>query len=163
MVSRQETSRPLLTPGEVMQLPPSDELVLVSGLSPIRAAKLRHYEDRNFTRRLLPAPELASGSYADAPPARGHDWVGFVRRNAPAVPVSAEPSGEGDGGLQQARQPELPSRRRKAPAPEQLDLLGLGDDEGELLVADPRNLNPVIAAHAANQGGHRGDELVPSF
>ncbi|MDB5720009.1 MAG: hypothetical protein JWP15_627, partial [Alphaproteobacteria bacterium] len=29
MVSRQETSRPLLTPGEVMQLPPSDGLVLV--------------------------------------------------------------------------------------------------------------------------------------
>ncbi|WP_287178105.1 conjugal transfer protein TraG, partial [Mesorhizobium sp.] len=31
MVSRQETARPLLTPGEVMQLPPADELVLVSG------------------------------------------------------------------------------------------------------------------------------------
>ena len=31
MVSRQETARPLLTPGEVMQLPPGDELVLVSG------------------------------------------------------------------------------------------------------------------------------------
>ena len=32
MISRQETARPLLTPGEVMQLPPDDELVLVSGL-----------------------------------------------------------------------------------------------------------------------------------
>ena len=32
MVSRQETARPLLTPGEVMQLPHDDELVLVSGL-----------------------------------------------------------------------------------------------------------------------------------
>ena len=32
MVSRQETARPLLTPGEVMQLPPDDELVLVSGV-----------------------------------------------------------------------------------------------------------------------------------
>jgi type IV secretory pathway TraG/TraD family ATPase VirD4 len=29
MVSRQKTARPLLTPGEVMQLPPDDELVLV--------------------------------------------------------------------------------------------------------------------------------------
>src|SRR6185312_6308046 len=36
MISRQETARPLLTPGEVMQLPPADELVLVSGLAPIR-------------------------------------------------------------------------------------------------------------------------------
>jgi type IV secretion system protein VirD4 len=40
MVSRQETARPLLTPGEVMQLPNDDELVLVSGCSPIRAKKL---------------------------------------------------------------------------------------------------------------------------
>ncbi len=32
MVSRQETARPLLTAGEVMQLPPADELVLVSGV-----------------------------------------------------------------------------------------------------------------------------------
>ena len=50
MVSRQETARPLLTPGEVMQLPPADELVLVSGLPPIRAKKLRYYEDRQFHR-----------------------------------------------------------------------------------------------------------------
>ena len=45
MVSRQETARPLLTPGEVMQLPPSDELVLVSGIPPIRAQKTRYYQD----------------------------------------------------------------------------------------------------------------------
>src|SRR5690606_40431951 len=31
MVSRQETARPLLTPGEVMQLPPSEEIVMVAG------------------------------------------------------------------------------------------------------------------------------------
>ena len=45
MVSRQETARPLLTPGEVMQLPPDDELVLVSGVPPIRAKKARYFED----------------------------------------------------------------------------------------------------------------------
>jgi len=56
MVSRQETARPLLTPGEVMQLPASDELVLVSGLPPIRAKKLRYYEDSNFTARVAAAP-----------------------------------------------------------------------------------------------------------
>jgi type IV secretion system protein VirD4 len=37
MVSRQDTARPLLTPGEVMQLRSMDELVLVSGLPPIRS------------------------------------------------------------------------------------------------------------------------------
>ncbi|MCA7118138.1 MAG: type IV secretory system conjugative DNA transfer family protein, partial [Acidibrevibacterium sp.] len=45
MVSRQETARPLLTPGEVMQLPHDDELVLVSGCHPIRAKKARYFED----------------------------------------------------------------------------------------------------------------------
>ena len=46
MVSRQETARPLLTPGEVMQLPPDDEIVMVAGVPPIRAKKARYFEDR---------------------------------------------------------------------------------------------------------------------
>ena len=58
MVSRQETARPLLTPGEVMQLPPSDEIVLVSGLPPIRAKKARYFEDRQLTERILPPPQV---------------------------------------------------------------------------------------------------------
>src|SRR5215831_13753565 len=48
MVSRQETARPLLTAGEVMQLPPADELVLMSGFPPIRAKKARYFQDRRF-------------------------------------------------------------------------------------------------------------------
>ena len=39
MVSRQETSRPLLTPGEVMQLSPNEAIVMVSGLHPVRATQ----------------------------------------------------------------------------------------------------------------------------
>src|ERR1700686_2762117 len=60
MVSRQETARPLLTPGEVMQLPPSDELVLVSGIPPIRAHKARDYEDAQLKNRVLPPPALTA-------------------------------------------------------------------------------------------------------
>ncbi len=81
MVSRQETARPLLTPGEVMQLPPSDELVLVSGIAPIRAAKLRHYEDRNFVARLAPAPLLTAGAYADRPRRAPMTGAGSVARS----------------------------------------------------------------------------------
>jgi len=55
MVSRQETARPLLTPGEVMQLPLNDELVVVSGCPPIRAQKARYYEDPRFQERVLAA------------------------------------------------------------------------------------------------------------
>jgi len=62
MVSRQETARPQLTPGEVMQLPPGDELILVSGIPPIRAHKARYYEDRRLTSRILAPPVLTASS-----------------------------------------------------------------------------------------------------
>ena len=57
MISRQETARPLLTPGEVMQLPPDEELVLVSGCAPIRAKKARYFEDPEMQARILPPPK----------------------------------------------------------------------------------------------------------
>jgi type IV secretion system protein VirD4 len=59
MVSRQETARPLLTPGEVMQLPPTDEIVMVAGTPPVRAKKARYFEDVRFTERILPEPTMA--------------------------------------------------------------------------------------------------------
>jgi type IV secretion system protein VirD4 len=62
MVSRQETARPLLTPGEVMQLPADDALVLVSGCPPVRAKKVRYFADPQLRARILPAPPLDGGS-----------------------------------------------------------------------------------------------------
>jgi type IV secretion system protein VirD4 len=159
MVSRQETSRPLLTPGEVMQLPPAEELVLMSGLAPVRARKIRYFRDRNFRARVSAAPILGAGGYADVPAARGHDWAGIaspVITGPVAAGCSISPADE--GGLQHARQPAIARRRRARPLPEQLDLLGLGEDEGA-----PVPLAPLSAAHAANQGSARGDELLPSF
>jgi type IV secretion system protein VirD4 len=152
MVSRQETARPLLTPGEVMQLPAGEQLVLVAGVAPIRAAKLRYYEDANFTARLLPAPKLAPDAPADAPPPRGHDWV----RSLPVPLVAAESALPSTAeGLQQARQPALPSRRRKAPVTDQPELPGLGEEDcavpGEGLAGTFRPLAPIIAAHAVNE------------
>ena len=72
MVSRQETARQLLTPGEVMQLPSEDEIILVSGVSPIRANKIRYYSDKNFKSRVSPAPVLNGPNYpyGDCPPPR---------------------------------------------------------------------------------------------
>jgi type IV secretion system protein VirD4 len=81
MVSSQETQRALLTPGEVMQLPDDDELVMVSGVRPIRAKKLRYFEDRNFTSRVEPA-----ASTSNPPPGSEDDWTGVV---APPVIDSA--------------------------------------------------------------------------
>jgi type IV secretion system protein VirD4 len=142
MVSRQETARPLLTAGEVMQLPPKDELVLISGLSPIRAKKLRYYEDRNFTSRILQVPVLSDVEYSDKPNARKDDWSGQVRKMDERLSgADRDPSVSGDadeGGTQQQRHLSL-SEEQKVNEPEltQADLPGLLDDDSEV-VADKR-------------------------
>lgn len=74
MISRQESARALLTPGEIMQLPSDEEIVLVAGHVPVKAKKLKYYEDSNFTSRILPAPRLGFEGYLDCPPTRPDDW-----------------------------------------------------------------------------------------
>jgi type IV secretion system protein VirD4 len=166
MVSRQETSRPLLTPGEVMQLDPADELVLLSGLPPIRARKLRYFEDRNFTTRVTDPPILGSGAYADRPLRRTDDWNGCIAASGLPMPAIGPAERGSDGGLSQELRPVARRRRPRPVSPEQLELLGPGDDEAEapLNPAAPlQPLNPILAAHAANEGRGSSPDLVPSF
>jgi type IV secretion system protein VirD4 len=106
MVSRQETARALLTPGEVMQLPPDDEIVMVSGHPPVRAKKLRYYEDLNFTSRVRPPPALSAEGFSDRPPLRPDDWTGLVPPSLPPSLVSVsvnESFGDDGGGLRVKR------------------------------------------------------------
>jgi len=70
MVSRQETARQLITPGEIMQLPSNQELILLSGFSPIKADKVRYYSDKNFTGRVSSPPEISPGGYGGLSPLR---------------------------------------------------------------------------------------------
>ena len=82
-ISHQETARPLLTPGEVLQLPQDEALIFLSGIAPIRARKLHYFRDRNFLKRCLPAPALKADR--DARKAASHDWAGFIRASHPAL------------------------------------------------------------------------------
>ncbi|RWD30812.1 MAG: conjugal transfer protein TraG [Mesorhizobium sp.] len=105
MVSRQETARQLLTPGEVMQLPPTDEIVMVAGVPPIRAQKARYYEDVRFKERVLPPPELVrpEGRHPD-------DWSHLpvlAGQEAAAPPGSPRQDDEDPTGSEQRQQPEL--------------------------------------------------------
>jgi type IV secretion system protein VirD4 len=131
MVSRQETARPLLTPGEVMQLPPNDELVMVSGQPPIRAKKLRYHEDCNFMARAHAPPTLAADGYPDCPPRRADDWSSLrpLAQTATAARLATpDPSAEDDGGL--ARRPELdPAALTAEPQPQGNDLAVLDDSD----------------------------------
>jgi len=165
MVSRQETARPLLTPGEVMQLPSADELVLVSGLAPIRAKKLRYYEDRNFTARVFSAPVLADDGYADKPTPRPDDWGDQVR--GPHLRLAAvdgeETLSDDEGGVQQQRHPGLPEEGVSKPiASEQDDLFGLVEDDSDV-VADKRVMDRISQAYGVNEGSDPHDDLLPGF
>ena len=163
MVSRQETARPLLTPGEVMQLPPDEAVVMVSSVAPIKAKKLRYYADANFKRRVLLPPALAEGQYADAPPLRPDDWSGLAIPAVPAALATASADGLGstdDGGLR--RQPELSETVAYDPelAASTADL-ALLDDDDDLPLPLPRQLDPAMqrSARLASLDPNDGIEL----
>jgi type IV secretion system protein VirD4 len=105
MVSRQETARPLLTPGEVMQLPPTDEIVMVAGTPPIRAKKARYYEDHRFAERVLTPPDPTKSGRSS----RTDGWSALIPQKPDAVLLGEIQKAEQDvanGGLR--REPELP-------------------------------------------------------
>jgi len=104
MVSRQETARPLLTAGEVMQLPPSDELVLMSGCPPIRAKKARYFEDRRFAERILPPPKPGRTSEPAAPDV----WSSLLPRRPSATLLAEIDKGEDTANSGLRREPGLP-------------------------------------------------------
>ena len=118
MVSRQETARPLLTPGEIMQLPPADEIVMVSGTPPVRAKKARYFEDRRFKERILPPPDLAVPQSGPAV-ASTDDWSSRELAASSETATTAG-RGEGDGDPANAgirREPELPEHEEIVPPP----------------------------------------------
>ena len=84
MVSRQEVPRPLLTPGEVMQLPHADALILTGGAPPIRAKKVRYFSEPVFQARLLPPYASPRHSANGLPTA----WSNLF---APDTPLSPPP------------------------------------------------------------------------
>jgi len=107
MVSRSETARQLLTPGEIMQLPPSDEIVMVAGTPPIRAKKARYYEDARFKERIMSPPGLAR-------PAEGRpdDWSKLPIPARPemtegAAPTTSSDDEEDSTESERRHQPEL--------------------------------------------------------
>jgi len=127
MVSRQETARQLLTPGEIMQLPPTDEIVMVAGAPPIRAKKARYYEDARLRDRVLPPPELSRSE-----PAHLDDWSDLP------IPGPSEFAGTFDTRRQDDADPTESERRlqpelNRAQAAEKTTPI---DNEFEINLAD---------------------------
>ncbi|WP_421694406.1 conjugal transfer protein TraG [Aestuariivirga sp.] len=149
MVSRQETARPLLTPGEVMQLPPADELLLVAGVPPVRAKKARYYEDARFKERILPPPKATT---AAAPATQSaDDWSALA---TPTASAGAAP-GKGNGASADPanagirREPELPEHEEIAP-PERSPLseFDVLDDDPDVDAARASRLRQQVTSNA---------------
>jgi len=106
MASEQETSRPLLTPDEVMRLPDDAALVFVAGHPPIYARKIRYYQDPTFTARAAVTAPVESDRLE-------HDWSHWTSRAIakvyPTVPAE---------GAQQSLLPEEPPEPDQAASPD---------------------------------------------
>ncbi|KXV74119.1 conjugal transfer protein TraG [Acetobacter malorum] len=160
MVSRQESARPLMTVGEVMQLPARDEVVMVAGCPPIRARKARYFRDRRFVERVLPPPDPTQL----ARPVRPDDWRGRPppathppeQTGSPAAPDKPDDA-DSDESLGTGRKwsrehdPADAGKHRARTAP---DLFG------EELPPDPEARDRADLTRIARQAGlDRGDDL----
>ncbi|WP_343315191.1 conjugal transfer protein TraG [Brucella sp. BE17] len=161
MVSRQETARPLLTPGEIMQLPPTEEIVMVAGTPPIRATKARYYEDARFMERVLTPPDLVAAPLAPNPSA--DDWSGRVvaAESSSSAGVADETEGDpANAGIR--REPDLPEHEEIIPPPsspaQEFDFL---DDDPDVDSAKARALRSRMRmiARQASMNPDDGIEL----
>jgi len=167
MISRQETARPLLTAGEVMQLPPAEELVLVSACHPIRAKKARYYEDSRFKSRVLPPPSLTTvseGTSGDRPKRGADDWSALPLQ-APeedaAGPIAGSLSEEDCDNSGIRREPTLPEHEAIAPeeARPNLEFALLEDELDDEAVRASTMRRRLVAA--ARQAALDPDDGIP--
>jgi type IV secretion system protein VirD4 len=154
MVSRTETARALLTPGEVMQLPPDQEIVMIAGVAPIRASKARYFTDPRLQARILPPPPP---SQADAQ--RPDDWSALA---PPAIlpgvaPEQADQDVSDDPADEEQEESEANSGIRQEPAiPDHEDIASVpGNPIGEFDFDDPDRDDDAARKRKAIDGAMR--------
>jgi type IV secretion system protein VirD4 len=72
-ISESETVQPLMTPGDVRELPYDEQLILINGTKPIRTKKFAYYEHPQLKRYAQTPPEQHPGAI-DAPPRWASEW-----------------------------------------------------------------------------------------
>ena len=170
VVSRQETPRPLLTPGEVMQLPATDALVLLSGHLPIRAQKILYYKDNNFMERVYPPPETSAMIADTNGERRNDDWTKLVCpidpnfHDEPLMSFTLyDDSLEDDDGID--ARPTRPSKKRTSVSPNQLDLFTPVEEIlGTFPGTNKEETLPVSQHLLTAESGKRGqDEIFAGY
>ncbi len=106
-----EFGRPLLTPGEVGQLPDDEELVFLAGQPPIRAKKVRYYENPHFRAkcgewnpRFAPL-QIGGTDWPDVPPRASDDP--FYTTASPSTPAAASDSPDAQAAPRQRQDTPL--------------------------------------------------------
>lgn len=153
MVSRQEVPRPLLTPGEVMQLPPSEALILTGGSPPIRARKVRYFEEPVFRPRLRPPVRLTPPSG----PGIRTDWDRLVPAASTSPPPPSPPPASPKA--KRAPQPTRPATRRGANAQQHAFDFSSSDSASEASPAQAQAIEPPRPANADALGTTDGARL----
>ena len=138
-------------------MPPSDELVLVSGVPPKRAHKTRYYQDIWLKSRVLPPPALvttSAGPSGDRPATHADDWTTL----APPEPASAA-TGESVAGSLADDVPRMAGIRREPTLPEHEAIASeQAKPSPEFAVLEDEPDDDAVRATALNQnlGGSRG-------
>jgi hypothetical protein len=150
MVSRAETARPLLTAGEVMQLPPTDEIVMISGVHPVRAKKVRYFEDRRFAERILPPPVPVAARSAPKP----DDWSALPLpprlevvegEDEAKTPADATKPDDDPANAGPRREPGLEPHKDIAPPARPMDdEFGAGADKANGVAARTRRMTRIM-------------------
>ena len=106
-----------------MQLPPKEAVVMVSGTPPIKALKLRYFEDQNFTERLGDPP-----SSVLLPKPRRDDWSGKKPVGHAASEIADDTNAD-EGGHEKKLAPDLNTHRSHRKGPDEPDVRIDVDDE----------------------------------
>ena len=117
MISKSETARSLLTPGEIQELPKTDEIVMMAGAHPIRAKKAQYFRDRQLSARVLSPPKARAAATETSAP---HDWQGMVAKMPAQAKCGPKRKGQHESDPENAgirTEPELPVHEDIAPPP----------------------------------------------
>lgn len=112
------TQRALLLPQEVIQLPPDDQILLVEGQPPTRSKKIKYYQEKLFTKRLLPKidiPQQIPDVHERPDTKDGEDAVPANQSGESDDPISnqEEPVDDDDGGGNYQEPPTIESEAKE--------------------------------------------------
>jgi type IV secretion system protein VirD4 len=119
-INYSEQTRPLLSPGDVRELPYDEQLLFVTGHPPLRCRKVRYWTDRLFKTRLLQSPKHIDWTTSDS-----GFWTGVVPvEEAPPHEVAGEESPKPTPRKRRVPEPSTVAAAVEGGPPEALDAFG---------------------------------------